>query len=641
MRWKTATPPCLGALLLASSAACAQPAPPQPARYDPAPLLASLRPWARQALPAAAHLQRLDQLPLYSLTVSLAAGERAFSVAEELWFTNNERVAMPEVVLRVYANAARREHGEPPVRFVTGRCVTTTCAVRQESPSVIVVRPRAPLAPGASLRVLVELQGALSEIDSSRTNILSQGMESLSMLGAGESSGDYGLLATGDGVVSMANFYAVVGRRVGGRWERNDGGHAGDLGSDDLANVRAILDFPASHTVATTGVTLGRTVANDRQRLEVGAAAVRDFCVMAGATLRTATRRVGEVDVRSHYLPADQAAGERVLDVAAAALEDYERRFGPYPYVDLDIVEAPLVGGAGGVEFPGLVTVASMFYKPPQMGGLTGGLMNLLGMGSATDAMGQMMPAMLEFVTAHEVAHQYWHGLVGSDSRLHPFVDESLAQWSAALYLEDRYGAERARRDADMNVRMNYQMMRMMGRPDGAVDRPAASFGDPLRYAGIVYGKGPYLYNALREAAGDAVFFRAVRRYVDTWRFRTAPPTGFVDALVAEHGAGAARYRSLARRWLQESHGDDDLGQANMASLLQGVMGGNATPEMQQAIEMLGPMLQGMTGGAAPTPTPNGAAGPQRIPSGAAPGAGGASELQGAMEELMRQLDTQ
>ncbi len=94
-------------------------------------------------------------------------------------------------------------------------------------------------------------------------------------------------------------------------------------------------------------MTLGRTVANDRQRLEVGAAAVRDFCVMSGATLRTATRRVGEVDVRSHYLPDDQAAGERVLDVAAAALEDYERRFGPYPYVDLDMVEAPLVGARG------------------------------------------------------------------------------------------------------------------------------------------------------------------------------------------------------------------------------------------------------------------------------------------------------
>ena len=258
------------------------------------------------------------------------------------------------------------------------------------------------------------------------------------------------------------------------------------------------------------------------------------------------------------------------------------------------------MGGAGGVEFSGLVTVASMFYHPPQMSGVMGGVANLLGVGDAiTQQMGAMLPAMLEFVTAHEVAHQYWHGLVGSDSRVHPFVDESLAQWSAALYLEDRYGAERARRDADMNVRMNYQLMRQLGHDDGPVDRPASFYGPTVRYAGIVYGKGPYYYNALREAAGDAVFFRAMRRYVNAWRFRTAPPSGFVDALVAEHGAGAARYRGLAHRWLQESHGDDDLGRADMGAMLGSMMGGDApsSEEMQRAMETLGPLLQQLTGG--------------------------------------------
>ena len=42
--------------------------------------------------------------------------------------------------------------------------------------------------------------------------------------------------------------------------------------------------------------------------------------------------------------------------------------------------------------------------------------------------MGGMTDGMLEFVVAHEVAHQWWHGLVGSDSRDHPYVDEALAQ---------------------------------------------------------------------------------------------------------------------------------------------------------------------------------------------------------------------
>ncbi len=595
----------LAALCLASTFACAQPArrpAPNAPFYDPSPWMASLRPAARAEL---ARVTRPDRLPLYDLRLAFNAADRTFTLREELWFTNTERAPMADVVLRVYANAARPSQGHtvvvnPPVRFVRGECTGETCAVRQESPSVIAVRPRAPLPPGGRLRVVVELSGTLPEIDSSRTNIMAQGMESLSMLGAGEGGGDYGLLSVGDGVVSMANFYAVLARRLGGHWERSDGGHVGDLGSDDLANVHATIEAPAGHSVATTGVTLGSTVADGRRRTEVGAVGVRDFCVMMGPTLQTATRRVGEVEVRSHFLPADRASGERVLDAAAGALEVFERRFGPYPYVDLDVVEAPLVGGAGGVEFPGLVTVASMFYHPPAMTGLTGGLMNLMGVGdSITQSMNQMLPSMLEFVTAHEVAHQYWHGLVGSDSRLHPYLDESLAQWSAALYLEDRYGAARARRDADLNVRMNYQFMRMLDQPDGPVDRPTSAFDSPMRYAGLVYGKGPYLYNALREAAGDAVYFRALRRYTDAWRFRTAPPRGFVDALAAESPSGANRYRALARRWLEETHGDEDMGQADMGSLLGSMMGGNGSlsPEMQQAIQMLGPMLQNLQRG--------------------------------------------
>src|SRR6185295_8478409 len=100
--------------------------------------------------------------------------------------------------------------------------------------------------------------------------------------------------------------------------------------------------------------------------------------------------------------------------------------------------------------------------------------------------------------------HQWWHVVVGSDSRAHPFQDEGLAQWSSLLYLDDRYGHARAQRDGDMQVRQNYQMMRMQGGADAAVDRPVDQFANPLAYAGLVYGKGPYYYDAIRHELGDA-----------------------------------------------------------------------------------------------------------------------------------------
>lgn len=632
------TLPVLLVALLAGAPLAAQTVP----SYDPTPWLVALRPGARQSL-AASGVTALDALPGYDLALTVQPGPRTFSLREELSFTNTGRAPLREVVLRVYANAVRPPSGHaapawaPPVRFVRGSCAGVTCAVSAESPSVIVVRPSSPVAPGQRLRAVIQVEGTLPEIAPGRTNLMAQGLESMGSLSAGESGGDYGLLAVGDGIVSLANFYPVLARRAGDRWERSDAGAVGDLGSDELANVHAVIDLPAGYTVATTGVTLRRTDGASgreaRQRVEVGAAAVRDFAVMAGAALDVATRRVGEVEVRSVFKREHRAAGERVLDVAAAALDVYQRRFGEYPYVDLDVVEAPLVGGAGGVEFPGLVTVASMFYgstsgPPTRVGegddsGL-GGLLAMLGGGGLTGAMDQLVPSMLEFVTAHEVAHQYWHGLVGSDSRAHPFIDESLAQWSASLYLEDRYGAERARRDADLQVKANYQFMRTLGQADGAVDRPASAFATPIGYAGLVYGKGPYLYNAWRAAAGDAAFFRALQRYVTTWRWRTAPPTGFLDALVAEDRPNAARHRALARRWLHEAHGDEDLGQLDLGGLVGNVLGGQGgqvSPEVQDALRMLGPMLQGLgqQGGGPPRPggavpgLPSGDVSPQQL----------------------------
>lgn len=591
------------ACALASSTALAQ-AP----FYDVAPLLPSLRGAARRDAFAAARASAPDALPRYDLTIRLADDARRFTLDEALSFTNTERAPMREVVLRVYANASHtpqapgaRSTTLPRMRFLQGRCELSPCTVTQESPSVLVLRLATPLPPNGRLRARLSLEGSLDEISAARSNVLAQGMESLISMGAAEGGGDYGLLATGSGIISMANFYPVLARRRGVTFEHADRGAVGDLGSDELAHLTATVDTPDGYTVATTGVTTAIARENGRARHSVVAAMVRDFAALMGRTLVTGTRRVGDVTVRSLYLPEHREAGERVLDVAANALQTFDRDFGAYPYTELDVVEAPLVGGAGGVEFPGLVTVASMFYPSAAQtnSSSAGGLMGLLGgLGGVNEALAQTLPAMLEFVTAHEVAHQWWHGLVGSDSREHPFIDESLAQWSAGYYIERRYGVERARRDADMQVKMNYQFMRLLGHADAPVDQPASAFSSPIAYAGVVYGKGPYFYNAARALLGDNAFRRALSRYVNTWRFRTAPPDGFVNAALAESPAHATRMRALARRWLRETHGDEDLGQSDLASLLGSITGGSTPPELRDALRILGPMLGGGGGNA-------------------------------------------
>ncbi len=545
--------------------------------YDTSSLVAALRPSLRADAARIAGVSSLSDLPLYDLSVSLDYDKATFSLEEEVYFRNGEPRPLEDVVLRVYANAAEggaRSPGAPAlVSFKSGSCVGAPCDVKADSETAITIRPEHALAPGERLRIKLAFDGRLDVIDASRTNMLAQSLESMSMLSGAESQ-SFGLLAKGDDIVSLANFYAVVARRRDGAWERADDSTMGDLGSDDLSNVHARIDVPESVHAATSGVARKDEVRAGRREIEVDAGLVRDFAIIASDKLETATADVGGVTVRSHFLPSERKAGERVLDTAVFALANFEKRFGPYPYADFDVCEAALIGGAGGVEFAGLVTVASMFYRPAlPSDGMLGPMLGALLDGAGKNPLEELTASMLEFTTAHEVAHQFWHGLVGSDSRVHPYLDESLAQFSAVQYMHDRYGDARAKKEAGMNVAMGYKTMRMLGKPDGSVDRPVSAFGDMVSYAGIVYGKAPYLWLALRDELGEADFFEGVRRYVEANRLRIAMPGALVEALVKQSPAKEARIRELARHWLEESHGDEDIGAGSLLDMLGPSMG--------------------------------------------------------------------
>jgi len=587
-------------LLLAAAAVtgCRKPsAPPPKSWYDAAPLAESLRSEERAGAASAAGVKALNDLPLYELDVELADDLARAEVNETLHFTNNLGVPLDEIVLRVYANAVG---DTPPVKLGKGACADgPSCSVASPSPSLIVAKLEKPLGAGERVKLTLALSAELRAIEPGRTTMLAQGLESLERLKSGKGAGDYGLLARGDEIASLASFYAVLGRFRDGKWEKVDASSMGDLGADGLSHVRAKVTAPADVKVVSSGVVAGsapvaKADAAPQRETRVIAALVRDFALMLSARFESASRKVGPVEVRSHYLARDKEAGERVLDAAAASLASYEKLFGRYPYVDLDVVEAPLVGGAGGVEFSGLVTVASMLYRPALAEGPLGALAGLLGGGAGGAGMKEMTDSMLEFVTAHEVAHQWWPGLVGSDTRKHPFQDEALAQWSAVLYVKDRHGPERAKLEADREILANYHTMRLFDVADGAVDRPVEAFDGEIAYAGLVYGKGPFFYREVQKTLGDEAFTAAMRAYVARHRFKEAPPRGLVDELAK--GEHEAKVRALAKRWLEEAHGDEDLGKANVRTLLAAWIGEEAAKQMGPEVDVAMKLLLKLLG---------------------------------------------
>ncbi len=143
---------------------------------------------------------------------------------------------------------------------------------------------------------------------------------------------------------------------------------------------------------------------------------------------------------------------------------------------------------------------------------------------------------------AHEAAHLWWGGLVDPIGPGERFLTESLAEFSALLYLEQVHGEE-AGIDARRGRITEY--LRAEGEEDSLAE---ATFSSP-RYRPVVYAKGAMALRTLRYWLGEKDFDEGLKLYVK--RFRggkiAARLVDFVDAMRAKAGDDVDAW---AEEWL-------------------------------------------------------------------------------------------
>jgi hypothetical protein len=143
---------------------------------------------------------------------------------------------------------------------------------------------------------------------------------------------------------------------------------------------------------------------------------VHDFAWTTGPALIEVRDRfehagLPPVDLRLLLQPEHAGQADRHFVAAKATLLDYGQWFGAYPYGHLTIVDPAWGSGAGGMEYPTLVTAGTRWLAPR----------------------GVLQP---ESVTIHEVGHQFWYGLVGSNEFEHAWLDEGVNSYAQGLVIE-------------------------------------------------------------------------------------------------------------------------------------------------------------------------------------------------------------
>jgi hypothetical protein len=314
----------------------------------------------------------------------------------------------------------------------------------------------------------------------------------------GEETTKYGVLAFKDNILALAHFYPMFAVYDDQGWHTELTADHGDETFADMSFFLVQVIAPEDQVLVTSGIEVNRESNDGQQSLTYAAGPVRDFYLVASDDFEVVQEQVGEV-LLSSYAPSGLLEGAQIaLDVTADSLRSFSNRFGPYPYSELDIVTTPT--DALGIEYPGIYANALRIYD--LAGSAAGGISNA---------------GLIESVSAHETAHQWFYNVVGNDQLNEPWLDEATAQYATWLYFIDRYG--------EQNAQGFYNSLEgRWGRIEFAeipIGLPADAYTG-LEYSAIVYGRGPIFLNELAELMGQETFDQFLRDFTDTYSWQIA-----------------------------------------------------------------------------------------------------------------------
>lgn len=320
--------------------------------------------------------------------------------------------------------------------------------------------------------------------------------------------------------INLGNWYPVVCAYKNGEWETSPYYSTGDPFVSECANYEVTISYPQEYFCYATGnetqttQNKAQSSKSNTQLTQTGdmqtskstflAAAVRDFALVLIKNSQSKTIRTQDPSVTYVGYEGD-ADIEQNSQLAALATQYFCKVFGKYPYENLVVIKSAFV--QGGMEYPNIVLVSDNITEAKEF----------------------------QKVIVHEIAHQWWYGLVGNDQINQAWLDESLAEYSTCLFYEDNPEFQISYSDQIKDATASYLIYvdvisSLNGKVNTSMNLPVNKYASEYEYTYMIYVKGVIMFDSLREVVGKEKFLAALKKYFKQNCYKIADEEDLIDA---------------------------------------------------------------------------------------------------------------
>lgn len=270
----------------------------------------------------------------------------------------------------------------------------------------------------------------------------------------------------------------------------------------DYLSDKAYVDFyvsaPSHYQVVANGILKEITNIKDNSTLNHWQSSVPlPTDVMVVGIAKFAVQNLEDVNgikISSWVYPQNKKEGFYDYAQARTILKYYSDLFGPYPYKKLANVQSK-------TRFGGMENASNIFYSEK----------------SVTGKRDQ------ESLLAHEIVHQWFGDAATETVWPHLWLSEGFATYFTNVYLEHKFGKTKLDATLKQQRQKIIAFSKKWQRP--VVDTQTTKLMKLLNPNS--YQKGGWFLHMLRRKIGDKIFFKSVRTYYDTFKFKNADTKDF------------------------------------------------------------------------------------------------------------------
>ncbi|MCL2587488.1 MAG: hypothetical protein FWE31_04605, partial [Firmicutes bacterium] len=148
----------------------------------------------------------------------------------------------------------------------------------------------------------------------------------------------------------------------------------------------------------------------------------------------------------------------------------------------------------------------------------------------------------IDRVIIHEIAHQWWYGIIGNDQVRHAWIDEGLAEYSTLLFYDENPDwAPKPREEYKNMFRSNFFAFATIVRSLGGqvnlnMNRSLTEFTSTSEYVYLAYVRGMLLFSDLERLIGRTAMLYSLRTLAQQNKFGIVTPNLLIETFEATTG---------------------------------------------------------------------------------------------------------